>query len=63
MVVMAAVVVPHKAVAVKVAGGAGGAGVKGMAVDGQVERVNHLAEGVALHQLAVAKSKFCAALA
>ena len=60
---MVAVVVAPKAVAVKVAGEPAVAVVKGMAEDGQVERVNHPAEGAALHRLAVAKSKFGAALA
>jgi hypothetical protein len=71
LVVVAVVVAPRavavkvagEAVAVKVAGEAGVAVVKGMAVDGQVERVTHPAEGAALHRLAVAKSKFGAALA
>lgn len=62
MVVVAVVVAP-KAVAVKVAGKAAVAVVKGMAVDGQVELVTLPAEGAALHRLAVAKSKFGAALA
>ena len=55
---MVAVVVVPKAVAVKVAGEPAVAVVKGMAEDGQVERVNHPAEGAALHRLSVAKSRF-----
>lgn len=62
VVVIVAVVVAPKAVAVKVAGELAVAVVKGMAEDGQVERVTHPAEGAALHRLAAAKSKFGAAL-
>ena len=60
---MAAVVVAPKAVAVKVAGPQAVAVVKGMAVDGQVERAIPLAESAAMHRLAVVKSRFGAALA
>ena len=60
---MAAVVVDPKAVAVKVAGPQAVAVAKGMAVDGLVERAIHPAEGAAMHRLAVAKSRFGAALA
>lgn len=60
---MVAVVVAPKAVAVKVAGEPAVAVAQAMAVDGQVERVSHPAEGAALHRLAVVKSKFGAALA
>ena len=60
---MAAVVVAPKAVAVKVAGPQSVAVVKGMAVDGQVERAIPLAEGAAMHRLTVVKSRFGAALA
>lgn len=62
---MVAVVVAPKAVLVKVAGQQVVAKVKakGMVVDGQVERASHPAEGAAMHRLAVAKSRFGAALA
>lgn len=60
---MVAVVVAPNAVAVKVAGQPAVAVAKGMAVDGQVERATHPAEGVAMHRMAVEKSKFGAALA
>ncbi len=53
--------VAPNAVAVKVAGQP--AVAKGMAVDGQVERATHPAEGVAMARLAVAKNRFGAALA
>jgi hypothetical protein len=64
-VVMVAVVVDPKAMLVKVAGqqAVAVAKAKGMAVDGQVERAIHPAEGAAMHRLAVEKSRFGAALA
>lgn len=61
-VVAVVVVVAPKAVVVKVAGQPGVAVAKGMAVDGQAERAIHLAEGAAMHPLAVEKSKSGAGL-
>ncbi len=55
---MATVVMEPTAVAVKVAGQPAVAAAKGMAVDGQVKRATHLAEGAAMHRLAVAKIRF-----
>lgn len=55
---MEAVVVAPKAVGLPAVVAA-----KGMAVDGQVERAIHLAEGAAMHPLVVGKSKSGAGLA
>jgi hypothetical protein len=53
---MAVVMVAPKAVGIKVAGQRVVAVAKGMAVDGQVGRATHPAEGAAMHRLAAAKS-------
>lgn len=59
---MAAVAVAPTLVEAKVADQLAAA-AKGMAADGQVERVIHPAEGAAMHRLAVVKSRFGAGLA